>query len=158
MDEDVSLRLSAHYIQPTASAHRVVFIYARPGEFNTRHAIKHSNTGINVAGHQAKLERARQIVADRDVRRGFHIKVIGIPDFHAGDAPSAHHHLFGFFHSAPANPDSDQKWSKSSPTPQPTFCPSWRTRSSLDRKAACCPAGKASTYFSACSNIRTNAS
>jgi hypothetical protein len=30
-------------------------------------------------------------VQDRDVRRGFYIKVVGISDFHAGDAPIAHH-------------------------------------------------------------------
>ena len=65
---------------------------------------------------------------------------------------------FGHIHSSPAKPASDQKCSKSSATPQPTFCPSWRTRSSRVRNVACCPVGKASTYFSACSNIRTSAS
>ena len=65
---------------------------------------------------------------------------------------------FAHIYSSPARPAADQKWSKSSPTPQPTFCPNWRTRSSLARNAACCAAGKASTYFSACSNIRTSAS
>lgn len=65
---------------------------------------------------------------------------------------------FAHIYSSPARPAADQKWSKSSPTPQPTFCPNWRTRSSLARNAACCAAGKASTYFSACSNIRTSES
>ena len=55
-------------------------------------------------------------------------------------------------------PASDHKWSKSSPRPQPTSCPNWRTWSILARKAACCGLGKTCTYFSACSNIRTSAS
>lgn len=36
VDEDAPLRLIARNVQPAAPAHRVVFIDARPGEFNAR--------------------------------------------------------------------------------------------------------------------------
>jgi hypothetical protein len=52
---------------------------------------------------------ASQIVADCDVRWRFHIKVIGIPNFHAGDAPRAYHGLCEFHHLSPDKPASDQK-------------------------------------------------
>ena len=100
---------------------QIVLIGARPGKLHSRHA---AEPRIKVALHQAELKFARQAAMDGDVRRGFHVEVVGIPDLHAGDAPSAQHSLLRLFHSSPAKPATDQRWSKSSPTPQPTFCPS----------------------------------